>query len=465
MRKLLRRPSPAMVVACLALLVALGGTSIAAVNQLAEKQRRARPAPVRRGDESEDQRQRRQLGEGCESLAAALGLRAGPASGRADGPAGASRASRCRGRRGARPGDDRCDHGPPQSVVDRRAESAENGACNTAVIRRSAQGNERAISGGTAMERRNPGLELVTGRARAGLERASQVVGFLGDWRKRQRASEHVHRARRSATRPERACSAFGAETFTPCDVSAPTLARVLARAVTHALVGLEPRKVEVEAHLQPGIPGFAIVGLADRACQEAKHRVRSGVVSASLEWPLNRRITVNLAPAALRKEGSGFDLPISLARAGRDAAASTRAAGRARGGRRARARRANSPGVRDACGSRRSACARGCASRLRRGVGAGGRARGHRAGSRSASCRGRRVLSGRDRRAAVRAPLGRRRSTAPRRPTWRTFAARSEHAGPSRSRPRARTTCCLRDRPAPGRRCLRGASRGFFRL
>jgi magnesium chelatase family protein len=88
----------------------------------------------------------------------------------------------------------------------------------------------------------------------------------------------------------------------------------VLARAVTHALVGLEPRRVEVEAHLQPGTPGFAIVGLADRACQEAKHRVRSGVVSAELDWPLNKRITVNLAPAALRKEGSGFDLPISLA-------------------------------------------------------------------------------------------------------------------------------------------------------
>ena len=88
----------------------------------------------------------------------------------------------------------------------------------------------------------------------------------------------------------------------------------MLARAVTHALVGLEPRRVEVEAHLQPGIPGFAIVGLADRACQEAKHRVRSGVVSTSLEWPYNRRITVNLAPAALRKEGSGFDLPIALA-------------------------------------------------------------------------------------------------------------------------------------------------------
>ena len=82
---------------------------------------------------------------------------------------------------------------------------------------------------------------------------------------------------------------------------------------LTYALVGLEPRRVEVEAHLQKGVPSFAIVGLADRACQEAKERVRSGIVSAELEWPL-RRITVNLAPAALRKEGSGFDLTIALA-------------------------------------------------------------------------------------------------------------------------------------------------------
>ena len=82
---------------------------------------------------------------------------------------------------------------------------------------------------------------------------------------------------------------------------------------LTYALVGLEPRRVEVEAHLQKGVPSFAIVGLADRACQEAKERVRSGIVSAELEWPL-RRITVNLAPAELRKEGSGFDLTIALA-------------------------------------------------------------------------------------------------------------------------------------------------------
>ena len=87
----------------------------------------------------------------------------------------------------------------------------------------------------------------------------------------------------------------------------------MLARTVTHALVGLEARRVEVEAHLENGVPGLAIVGLADRACQEAKHRVRSGIASAELEWP-SRRITVNLAPAGLRKEGSGFDLPIALA-------------------------------------------------------------------------------------------------------------------------------------------------------
>jgi magnesium chelatase family protein len=87
----------------------------------------------------------------------------------------------------------------------------------------------------------------------------------------------------------------------------------VLGRAVTFALMGLEPRKVEVEAHLRSGEqPSFSIVGLADRACQEAKHRVRSGVHSALLEWP-RLAITVNLAPAALRKEGTGFDLAIAL--------------------------------------------------------------------------------------------------------------------------------------------------------
>ncbi|HEX2111936.1 MAG TPA: YifB family Mg chelatase-like AAA ATPase [Gaiellaceae bacterium] len=87
----------------------------------------------------------------------------------------------------------------------------------------------------------------------------------------------------------------------------------MLARATTHALVGLEARPVEAEAHLQLAVPSFAIVGLPDKACQEAKERVRSGVKSAELEWPRGR-IIVNLAPARVRKEGSGFDLPIALA-------------------------------------------------------------------------------------------------------------------------------------------------------
>ena len=88
----------------------------------------------------------------------------------------------------------------------------------------------------------------------------------------------------------------------------------MLARTVTHTLVGIDPRRVEVEAHIQGGIPAFAIVGLADRACQEAKARVRSSVAAAELAWPPSARVTINLAPAALRKEGSGFDLPIALA-------------------------------------------------------------------------------------------------------------------------------------------------------
>jgi magnesium chelatase family protein len=87
----------------------------------------------------------------------------------------------------------------------------------------------------------------------------------------------------------------------------------VLARVVTHALVGLEPRRVEVEAEVAGQVPGFTIVGLADRACQEAKHRVRSGLRSAECRWP-HGKVTINLAPAGLRKEGSAFDLPIALA-------------------------------------------------------------------------------------------------------------------------------------------------------
>jgi len=87
----------------------------------------------------------------------------------------------------------------------------------------------------------------------------------------------------------------------------------VLAIIPSATLLGVEGRPVTVEVHVSNGLPAFTIVGLPDKACQEAKERVRSGITSAELEFPL-RRITVNLAPADVRKEGSGFDLPIALA-------------------------------------------------------------------------------------------------------------------------------------------------------
>jgi magnesium chelatase family protein len=81
---------------------------------------------------------------------------------------------------------------------------------------------------------------------------------------------------------------------------------------MTFALVGLEPRRVEAEAYVVDAVPAFTLVGLVDRACQEAKHRVRTSFKAAHLRWP--GRCTVNLAPAELKKEGSGFDVPIALA-------------------------------------------------------------------------------------------------------------------------------------------------------
>ena len=77
--------------------------------------------------------------------------------------------------------------------------------------------------------------------------------------------------------------------------------------------MGISARRVEVEAHLVDGVPSFVVVGLADRAVQEARQRVRSGITSAEYRFP-GTRLTVNLAPAQERKEGSGFDLAIALA-------------------------------------------------------------------------------------------------------------------------------------------------------
>ncbi len=86
----------------------------------------------------------------------------------------------------------------------------------------------------------------------------------------------------------------------------------MLARVKTATLVGVEARLVEVEVDLGGGLPYFSIVGLPDSAVRESRDRVRAAIKHAGLEFP-SRRITVNLAPADLRKAGAGFDLAIAL--------------------------------------------------------------------------------------------------------------------------------------------------------
>nr|WP_315227028.1 YifB family Mg chelatase-like AAA ATPase [uncultured Albidiferax sp.] len=81
----------------------------------------------------------------------------------------------------------------------------------------------------------------------------------------------------------------------------------------SRALLGLDAPAVTVEVHLTNGLPSFTLVGLADVEVKEARERVRSAIQNAGLEFPHNKRITVNLAPADLPKDSGRFDLPIAL--------------------------------------------------------------------------------------------------------------------------------------------------------
>jgi magnesium chelatase family protein len=85
--------------------------------------------------------------------------------------------------------------------------------------------------------------------------------------------------------------------------------------AIVHsrALLGLQAPAVTVEVHLANGLPSFTLVGLADTEVKESRERVRAALHNSGLEFPHNKRITVNLAPADLPKEGGRFDLPIAL--------------------------------------------------------------------------------------------------------------------------------------------------------
>jgi magnesium chelatase family protein len=87
----------------------------------------------------------------------------------------------------------------------------------------------------------------------------------------------------------------------------------MLAAVNSFALVGVDATEITVEADIQTGLPAFTIVGLPDAAVQESRERVRAALLNCGLEFPL-RRITVNLAPADMRKAGPGFDLAMAAA-------------------------------------------------------------------------------------------------------------------------------------------------------
>jgi len=86
----------------------------------------------------------------------------------------------------------------------------------------------------------------------------------------------------------------------------------LLAKVISCAVVGLDGALVDVEVDISNGQPGFTIVGLPDTAVQESRERVRAAIKNSSFLYPF-KRITVNLAPADLRKEGPAYDLPIAI--------------------------------------------------------------------------------------------------------------------------------------------------------
>lgn len=85
-----------------------------------------------------------------------------------------------------------------------------------------------------------------------------------------------------------------------------------LALVHSRAQVGIDSPEVEVEVHLANGLPSISIVGMPETAVKESKDRVRAAIINSNFEFP-NKRITINLAPADLPKEGGRFDLPIAL--------------------------------------------------------------------------------------------------------------------------------------------------------
>src|SRR5579871_6733209 len=86
----------------------------------------------------------------------------------------------------------------------------------------------------------------------------------------------------------------------------------MLAKCLSGAVVGLDGALVQVEIDISQGLPRFDIVGLPDAAISEARQRVRAAIRNSGLYFP-DKRITANLAPADLKKEGPAYDLPIAV--------------------------------------------------------------------------------------------------------------------------------------------------------
>jgi len=87
----------------------------------------------------------------------------------------------------------------------------------------------------------------------------------------------------------------------------------MLSKIFSAAAQGVEATPIEVEVDLSAGFPKELLAGLPDAAVKESMHRIRAAMTNASYTWPSNKRLTINLAPADLRKEGTFYDLPIAL--------------------------------------------------------------------------------------------------------------------------------------------------------
>ena len=86
----------------------------------------------------------------------------------------------------------------------------------------------------------------------------------------------------------------------------------MLAKVLSSAVLGIEAYLVEVEVDITSGLPSFTTVGLPETSVKESKERVKSAINNSGYQFP-DDRITVNLAPADIKKEGTGFDLPIAM--------------------------------------------------------------------------------------------------------------------------------------------------------